>query len=418
MALIHSIATSPINNPQSPENGQLGTDGLDFLTALLGLQADQALEEGQSELFQGLLDQSVDTLNFGPDAALPIPAENTQNAQILASLNLSLPQGAQTSSLSDATAAKSQLTADALSLDALKAAEASAKSELQALFNTPVEDLQPAQLKQLISAVWGKSEEVKDVQVEEVDPKPALHTAESAQHSLLKSMAAEKNEVVAGNVKQERPEIFSVRSDVTNSQPAVLGKEVGLTKEEKKAQADSMPSFSLPSDSRLEIVDSAVKLDAKPDMSISHAKLMPQVLPKIENLVEQGGGKMTLQLDPPEMGKLTIEVTTRGKNVELAIHADNDMTRSTLEGGLADLRASLATQDLQLTHAEVQRTSESSFGSLQFGQSGSESGQQDSSKEGGQSFFGREEKNWSRTLLNNESPVARNRSAGRLDFRV
>ena len=147
-----------------------------------------------------------------------------------------------------------------------------------------------------------------------------------------------------------------------------------------------------------------------------HSKVMPQVMPKVQDLVNEGGGKVTVLLDPPEMGKLTIEVTTRGKHVELAIHADNDKTRAALEGGMADLQIAMQNVDLQLTHTEVHSTQQSSASSMQFGES--QSGREHSSSGEGSRSFGRQERQVESRSLFTETPVTRTRSAGRLDVRV
>ncbi len=403
MALIHSVVPTIVPVGQPVEAGQLGTDGLDFLTALLGLQADAPLEEGQAKLVEDLLETPIETLNFGQDAALPMVAEKT----IPVVLDLPVPE------------AKTANTVPEIN------------TQWQSLMDTPLADVDPIKLKQFVAEVWGNAEQVREVKVEELAPKmvekqqglPTLSPAEKleiGQHHVLKNLAAAKPEVLTGKEKQERPETISVRSEAAPIQFEATAKQAVQTKAERRPfQADPEVGMASAGSSAPDFSDVAIKLDpTKPDVAVSHAKWVPQVLPKVENLVEQGGGKMTLQLDPPEMGKLTIEVTTRGKNVELAIHADSEATRSTIEGGLSDLRLALQTQDLQLTHAEVQHTSESSFGSLHFGQGSSSGKEQESSNERGHSFFGREEQMRSRTLLQNESPVARSRNAGRLDFRV
>ena len=63
---------------------------------------------------------------------------------------------------------------------------------------------------------------------------------------------------------------------------------------------------------------------------------------------------MTVALTPPELGKVEVEVTTRGKHVEIKMTSDNQMAKSVLESGLGDLRKQLEGQNLQLSHTEVQ----------------------------------------------------------------
>lgn len=86
--------------------------------------------------------------------------------------------------------------------------------------------------------------------------------------------------------------------------------------------------------------------DAKP-----HS--IPEVFQKVESMVHHGGGKMTVSLSPEDLGKVEIEVTARGKNVEIKVHSESDVAKSAIEGKFADLKHSLQTQDLNLSKLEV-----------------------------------------------------------------
>ena len=81
---------------------------------------------------------------------------------------------------------------------------------------------------------------------------------------------------------------------------------------------------------------------------------VPELFSKVESMVHNGGGKMTVSLTPPHLGKVEIQVTTRGKKVEIAINSQNDLAKSVLESKLGDLKHSLHSHDLQLSKVEVQ----------------------------------------------------------------
>lgn len=85
---------------------------------------------------------------------------------------------------------------------------------------------------------------------------------------------------------------------------------------------------------------------------ISHVPV-PEVFHKVESMVHQGGGKMTLVLSPPELGQVEIHVSTKGKNVEVSVKSDNDFAKMAIEGQVADLQQSLQSQDLNLSKIEV-----------------------------------------------------------------
>lgn len=77
---------------------------------------------------------------------------------------------------------------------------------------------------------------------------------------------------------------------------------------------------------------------------------------------------MTLSLTPPELGQVEIEVTTKGRNVEVSVKSDNDFAKAAIESQVADLQQSLQEHDLNLSKIEVQvsREMDPSFLENQF----------------------------------------------------
>jgi len=86
----------------------------------------------------------------------------------------------------------------------------------------------------------------------------------------------------------------------------------------------------------------------------SSPQTVPQLHARVQTLAQAGGGKMTVALSPPELGKVEVQVTTRGKRVELKMTSDSSLAKSVLESGLGELRKQLEGQNLQLAHTEVQ----------------------------------------------------------------
>ena len=64
-------------------------------------------------------------------------------------------------------------------------------------------------------------------------------------------------------------------------------------------------------------------------------------------MVHHGNGKMTVSLNPPDLGQVEIHVTTRGKNVEISMKSEHDFAKSAIESSLGDLKASMEAQDLK-----------------------------------------------------------------------
>ena len=62
---------------------------------------------------------------------------------------------------------------------------------------------------------------------------------------------------------------------------------------------------------------------------------------------------MTVTLTPPHLGQVEIQVTTRGKKVEIEMKSQSDLAKSVIESKLGDLKQSLQGHDLHLTKVEV-----------------------------------------------------------------
>jgi hypothetical protein len=266
MAHIHAVAPNTLTSVPSLEKGQLGTDGLDFLTALLGLQAGQNLEGDLTELVKSLGDFKLDTLESGQDAALPIVAEKA----LLSGLASFQPTLANQPLLEMPQVAVAPKAApEAKVSDALFVPTAPTLSNMpavQALLNTPVEELEPQQLKQVVSTFWGEAKEAKDIQSVKFDELHSSPQSDSVQHHLLKAFAGEKPVVEMGKAVEKRPEIFSVREEAANtpvlaSVPEAIEKP--NTKEPKAQGMEGIPdTLPMAPSSVMESADSVLKTES------------------------------------------------------------------------------------------------------------------------------------------------------------
>lgn len=81
---------------------------------------------------------------------------------------------------------------------------------------------------------------------------------------------------------------------------------------------------------------------------------VPELFNRVESMVQRGGGKMTVSLNPPELGQVEIEVSTHGNRVEVSMRPQNEGAKSVLEGQLHELRAAMGSHDLIVSKMEVE----------------------------------------------------------------
>lgn len=85
---------------------------------------------------------------------------------------------------------------------------------------------------------------------------------------------------------------------------------------------------------------------------VTHAQL-PEVFERVRSLAQSGGGTMTVTLNPPELGKVEIQVKARGRSVEVEMRSESAHAKGVIEGGLQELRHAMSAQDLVLSKVEV-----------------------------------------------------------------
>lgn len=125
-------------------------------------------------------------------------------------------------------------------------------------------------------------------------------------------------------------------------------------KDRKKQQEESL--FALGNLNPATKLLSQDKVPAEINGKDSKAHSLPEVFKKVESMVHNGGGKMTVQLTPPDLGRVEIQVIAKGKNVEIKMKSENEFAKVALESHMSDLRDSMQGQDLQLNKVEVMTT--------------------------------------------------------------
>jgi hypothetical protein len=142
----------------------------------------------------------------------------------------------------------------------------------------------------------------------------------------------------------------------------------GPTMEPKKFQetaADGLETESArrsrPAASSLEIT--AVKVDSPPAgaagkqgataaQPVNRQELVETVIGMRQTL-GKNSGKVTLTLEPPSLGALTLEVQVRDRRVETVLVADSFEVQQVLKGGLEHLRSALQEQGLKVDTIQV-----------------------------------------------------------------
>lgn len=83
-------------------------------------------------------------------------------------------------------------------------------------------------------------------------------------------------------------------------------------------------------------------------------EMLRQVESGIYKTLNEGAKQLTLRLDPPELGKLNLQITVRGQEVSVALKAENADAGRMLQENLHQLRQTLEDQGLKVGKMEVQ----------------------------------------------------------------
>lgn len=321
--------TNPTVAGNNATNAGSETGDFDFLGYLLGLQATQA-DEGTTGIEQGLVATRLnpsDIVDKAEEGDAPKGKELSQWNQIFPGL--------------------SPLVASSPTTPVVVKSEETEAAPLPA---------------RLAANLWTSAPAAGKVSVEDQKGAP------TAQLQLSNTELPTPRNQVIDRYNSTQPETAPVH---LAANPAKSGKadfEVEVVKpgeDKKRLSQDTTVDFDGVSASR-PMVSSPVSqmVETKPE---AQGTTVNELFQKVETMFHQGGGKMTVHLSPPELGQVQIQVSSRGKRVEIEMKSDNDFGKSVLESKLGDLRQSLQSQDLVLSKMEVHVSRESSaFGESNF----------------------------------------------------
>jgi len=86
----------------------------------------------------------------------------------------------------------------------------------------------------------------------------------------------------------------------------------------------------------------------------NQAEQVERIARVIRASLSRGGSRVSLQLDPPDLGHLRVQMQLRGSDLFARFEAQTDAARAFLEQNLGQLRESLASSGLRLVEAAVE----------------------------------------------------------------
>jgi flagellar hook-length control protein FliK len=323
-----------VNPNLSPE-----TEGFDFLSYLLGLQANPMEETGETGLPMAPF---TDKTSSEAEEAAPLRMDRAKEASQWNPIFPGLGQ-------SPAQEAK-PATATEITEMSLKSAsqDPAAKLVLPTLHRLNAEESPRSVESDSANRTPNAAEKQEAVSTALLPTAKQVVDKYSAARPQVKAMEVSNQMEVASPVKLAAAKVEMPEVERSESKQ----------KESSSSEVETIFSrLNAPASSHV-----SAAAQAKPTVEAPRMEI-PEVFSKVESMVHHGGGKMTVHLSPPELGQVEIHVTTRGKRVEVEMKSDNDLTKSAIEAASADLQQSLQSQDLTLSKLEVSVTREGmSFG--------------------------------------------------------
>ncbi len=163
---------------------------------------------------------------------------------------------------------------------------------------------------------------------------------------------------------KEAVRIFNAKTEVLNLTQSNSGKNNEKSFENRHNRDDFKNLFNISSTS-----SSTGKITTAGTITSTTqthwSSVLEQISGKIQNSLRQGQQTINIQLDPPELGKLQINLTLKANNLQAMIIADSPLTKQLIETNISELRASLENNGLDFGKVSVfvgQNSNPSLFG--------------------------------------------------------
>lgn len=353
MQSIPSVVPQPqpqMKGMMAGQSGQPETESFDFLNYLLGLQGSptQSVADllGNPEVAtptKGQTDPSRDPLQAmfaafpmnGMNPQIPAELSSTPKPEMFSGAPLEKPQATPQDS-SQAIDLRSTL------LSALSSADRKIETEGAGADEAGI-------------SLEGFSKSASEAGIE-------LSVSKKGQEMAAKKYAAQLSQADAPAPTPEpaRAQAQTQKSvEVTTSAtppPVFVEKKADEVGGKKSSEGSSLDTFQMVSNAASPRGSEATReaQAAQRSEAASGPVTIPEVMQRVDTLVHRGGGEMTVSLDPPNLGKVEIKVTTQGNRVEVEMRSESHQAKSALEGHFNELKSAMQSQDLHLAKLDVQ----------------------------------------------------------------
>jgi flagellar hook-length control protein FliK len=182
--------------------------------------------------------------------------------------------------------------------------------------------------------------------------------ATNSQTPVTRDQALQKYDVVARYNPNANPTApaYAAAPSVNNAGQSMASEAEGMIPVSRKG--DRKDDAGLMSGLDLAITTNKATASAAPTPNQSATETsakatVPELMNQVGSMVRQGGGKMVVSLNPPELGRVEVSVIAKGKKIEVEMKSDTEKTKSLLQGHVSDLKDSMQAQDLFLSKMEV-----------------------------------------------------------------
>lgn len=337
-----------LGNTELPETG-----AFDFLNYLLGLQVNSGNgQNGQEELFTVQGSKSENTEIENPLQTLfqkkeqplwnPLVPTGAPTSPNLNPLNLNgLGKGETKTDVPSETQGKNSATQAKAPLLENRLVETQTFLETRGLGEKGTKSLDSKEDEALNGLASNEAKQIEKNQAKGIEK--------------YQEFAREMNDRVTSSNKMNP--LKTVETEGMKSQLSIESNEstVSETKSSEKRRGGDQGSLAV-------AFDTAVKATKNSDGQVNQLNkpreteksTLPEVFKKVESMIHHGGGKMTIELTPPELGKIEVDVVTKGQHVEIKVRSDNDFAKVALEGSMGELKTAMEGQNLTLQKVEVQ----------------------------------------------------------------
>ncbi|MBR3704629.1 MAG: flagellar hook-length control protein FliK [Oscillospiraceae bacterium] len=162
--------------------------------------------------------------------------------------------------------------------------------------------------------------------------------------------------VITETVQETVQETAVVETEVNGQGESDVNMEIEVT----VSETDETGGEAVAETPLFEGVETApIKVAEAPERTEETADVQQQVVQKLSDLLENGETKLQIQLEPVELGKLTIELTRSADGtLNILLDAENLQTRSLLEKSIGTLQETLIDRGQKVAQITVEHNEE------------------------------------------------------------